>query len=274
MFNAVGDEPKDASMSVVETEGDGREGRAQTPPATNSAEAVRPSSGAIGRTLVVGVVIALAGAVLASTLADRFRILENVEQGPKVRGAFQGNRLVIGNAAQNAAVAYALLGAILSLGLAITAGCSMRRLSLTRMLTAGLAGIALGGLFGAASSYAATPVYFHRLDTADITLSVFIHVAIWSAVGAAAGVAFGIGQGTPKAVAGPLIGGVAGGALAAVVFDVCGAFVPLAQTDRPLSEEPGTRLAAAALLGVFVVFGIVIAANQGPRAKAAKVTEP
>ena len=151
-------------------------------------------------------------------------------------GAFRGTRLVIGNAAQNAAVAYALLGAILSLSLAITAGCLLQRFSLTRILTAGLAGIALGGLFGAASSYVLTPVYFHRLETADVTLSILIHLAIWCAVGAAAGVAFGIGCGTRKVFAGSLIGGITGGALAALVFDVGGAFLPLAHTERPLAE--------------------------------------
>jgi hypothetical protein len=236
-------------------------------------EAVRPSSAAILRTLVVGVLIAIAGAWIASTLADRFRILENVEFGEKVRGAFEGTRLVIGNAAQNAAVAYGLLGAILSLGLAITAGCLLQRFSLTRISTAGVAGIVLGGLFGGASSYAVTPLYFHRLETADLTLSVLIHLAIWSAVGAAAGVAFGIGCGTRKVFAGSLIGGITGGALAALLFDICGAFLPLAHTERPLAEQAVTRLVAAALLSVFVVFGTVIVALQEPRAKVPKAVE-
>ncbi len=249
-------------MSGFETEVDGREAPSQTPAAPNAGEAVRPSSAAIGRTLVVGVLIAVAGAWIASKLADRFRLIENVEHGTTRRGT----HLEIGNAAQNAAVAYASLGAILSLCLAITAGCLLPRFSLTRIMTAGLAGIALGGLFGAASSYVLTPVYLHRLATADVTLTVLIHLAIWCAVGAAAGVAFGIGCGTRKVFAGSLIGGITGGALAALLFDVCGAFLPLARTERPLAEEAGTRLAAAALLSVFVVVGTVIVALQDPRA--------
>ena len=260
-------------MSGIETQIDRRDQPTQTPATPNSVEAVRPSRAAIGRTLVVGVLIAVAGAWIASTLADRFRILENVEQGIKVRGASLGARLVIGNAVQNAAVAYALLGAILSLSLAITAGCFLQRFSVTRIFTAGMVGIALGGLFGAASSYVTTPLYFHRLGTADITLSLLIHLAIWSAIGAAAGVAFAIGCGTRKAFAGSLIGGITGAALAVLVFDVGGAFLPLAHTERPLAEEAGTRLAAAALLGVFVVFGTVIVALQEPRAKVPKVVE-
>ncbi len=250
-------------MSDSETEVDGRGEPTQTPAVPTTVKAVRPSSTAIGSALVVGVLIALAGAWIACTVADRFRILENVEHGTK----FRGTRLVIGNAAQNAAVAYGLLGAFLSLSLALAAGCLLRRFSLTRTLTACLVGIVLGGLFGAAASYAVTPLYFNRLGTADFTLSLLIHLAIWSAVGAAGGVSFAAGCDTRKAFARPLIGGITGGALAALLFDVCGAFLPLARTERPLPEQAETRLAAAALLSVFVVFGTVIVALQEPRAK-------
>jgi MFS family permease len=267
MFNSISTEPKDASMSGFETEADGREKPAQTSAAPNSVDACPQGSAGIGRTLVVGVLISIAGAWIASTLADRFRILENVEQGEKRRGEFQGTILVIGNAARNAAVAYGLLGGMVALSLAITAGCSPRRFTSARILTAGLAGIALGGLCGAASSYAVTPLYFHRLGTADVTLSILIHLAIWCAVGAAAGVAFGIGSGTRKMFTGSLIGGITGGALAALIFDICGAFFPLARTERPLPEQAETRLAAAVLLSVFVVIGTVIVALQKPRHK-------
>ena len=74
-----------------------------------------------------------------------------------------------------------MLGAILSLSLAITAGCLLQRFSLTRILTAGLAGIALGAC-SAVRVYEVTPFYFNRLETADVTLSVLIHLAIWCAV--------------------------------------------------------------------------------------------
>jgi len=260
-------------MSGFETEVDGREKLTQTPAAPNSVETVRPDSAAIGRTLVVGVLIATVGAWIASTLADRFRVLEVVEQGARRRGEFQGTILVIGNAARNAAVAYGLLGAIVSLSLAIAVGCLPQRSSLTRRLTAGLVGMALGALFGAVSSYAVTPLYFHRLGTADVALPMLIHLAIWCAVGAAAGVAFGISYGARKVFARSLIGGITGGALAALLFDVCGAFFPLAHTERPLAEQLETRLAAAILLSVFVVFGTVVVALQEPRARVPKAIE-
>src|SRR5271156_6312068 len=59
VFNAICTESKDASMSGFETELDGREEPTQTPTAPNSVEAVRPSSATIGRTLVVGVIVAV-----------------------------------------------------------------------------------------------------------------------------------------------------------------------------------------------------------------------
>lgn len=257
-------------MSGFETEVDGREEPTQTPAASISVEAIRPSSMATCKALLVGVLIAVAGAWIASTLADRFRITENVEQGAKRRGEFRGTILVIGNAARNAAVAYGLLGGMVALSLAITAGCLPQRSSFTRRLTAGLAGVALGALFGAASSYAVTPLYLNRLGTADITLSVLLHLAIWCAVGAAAGVAFGMGYGARNVFARASIGGITGGALAALLFDVCGAFFPFARTERPLAEEADTRLAAAVLLSVFVVIGTVIVALQEPRTNVPK----
>jgi hypothetical protein len=260
-------------MSGFETEVDGRENLTQPPPAPKSLEAIRPSAAAIGRTLVVAVLVALAGAWIASTLADRFRILEIVEEGARRKGEFRGTVLVIENAARNAAVAYGLLGAILSLTLAATAGWLLTPFSLTRIGTAGVAGIALGGLFGAASGYVLTPVYLNRLGTADLTLSLLIHLAIWSAIGAAAGIAFGTAGGNRKVLVGSLIGGITGGALAALLFDVCGSFLPLAHTERPLAEQSETRLAAAALLSVFVVLGTVIVALQEARAKAPKAVE-
>jgi hypothetical protein len=63
---------------------------------------------------------------------------------------------------------------------------------------------------------------------------------------------------------GPIIGGMMGAASAAVLFDICGAFFPLAHTERPLAEEARTRLAAAVLLSLFIVVGIVVVAYQRP----------
>jgi len=254
-------------MSDLENEVGKGDQLSPIPVSASSVEPVRPSSAAIGRAIVIGVLLAVAGAWIASTIADRFRIVENVESGPRHRVT----RLVIGNAVQNAAVAYGLLGGILALTLGITAAASLKRASWPGILTSGLAGLAIGGVSGGVSSFVATPQYFHRLETADITLSVIVHLAIWCAVGGAAGLAFAIGLGARKVLAGSLIGGIVGGALAVLLFDVCGAFFPLARTERPLAELAETRLAAAVLLGVFVVLGTVIVALQEPRTKPSQV---
>jgi hypothetical protein len=73
-----------------------------------------------GKALIVGIFVAMAGAWFAANLADRLRIIGSVEHRVK----FRGTKLEIGRATQIAAVAYALLGAILSLILGVTADAS------------------------------------------------------------------------------------------------------------------------------------------------------
>ena len=232
----------------------------------DSVPAATPSLAANGKALIVGIFVAVAGAWIAANLADRFRVVENVEHGDK----FRGTRLEIGHATQNAAVAYALLGAILSLILGVTAGCFLGRFSIPRVLAAGLAGIVLGASFGAASSYGLTPIYFQRMGTADVTLSLLIHLGIWTAVGAASGVAFGVGSGSRDVLVRSLVGGIIGAALGTLLFDISGVFLPLAHTERPLSEEAGTRLAANIVLCLCVASGIVVVASQKTRVTASK----
>jgi MFS family permease len=253
-------------MTTFNAEDERRERLAATDTELSAGPVPRPSSAAIGRTLVVGILIALAGAWIAANLADRFRIVENVEHGVESRGT----KLEIGRATQNAAVAYALLGAILSLILGVTAGCLLGRFSIPRVLAAGLAGVVLGASLGAASSYGLTPIYFSRMETADVTLSLLIHLGIWTAVGAASGVAFGVGSGSRDVLVRSLIGGITGAALGTLLFDITGACLPLARTERPLSEEAGTRLAANIVLCLCVASGIVVVASQKTRVAANK----
>ena len=179
-----------------------------------------------------------------------------------------GTRLNIGRATRNAEVVYGLVGAILSLVLGVTAGCFLGRFSIPRVLAAGLAGIVLGASFGAASSYGLTPVYFHRMGTADITLSLLVHLGIWTSVGAASGIAFGVGSGSRDVFVKSLVGGIIGAAVGTLLYDIAGAFLPLAHTERPLSEEAGTRLAANIVLCLCVASGIVVVASQKTRVTA------
>jgi hypothetical protein len=158
-------------MNASNVQDDGREQLTATDAKIDSIPAASSRPAANGKALILGIFVAVAGAWNAAILADRFRFVENVEHGAKVRYMFGETRLDIGRATQNAAVAYALLGASLSLILGVTAGCFLGRFSVPRVLAVGLAGIVLGASFGAASSYGLTPIHFHRMGTADVTLS-------------------------------------------------------------------------------------------------------
>jgi hypothetical protein len=260
-------------MSASSADDDGSEQLIATNAKVDSVPAATPTAAANVKVLIVGIILAVAGAWVAASLADRFRIVENVADVVKyagMRGQFPATKLDIGRATQNAAVAYVLLGAILSLILGVTAGCFLGRFSIPRVLVAGLAGIVLGASFGAASSYGLTPIYFGRMGTADVTLSLLIHLGIWTGVGAAAGVAFGLGSGSRDVLVRSLVGGITGAALGTILFDLSGAFFPLAHTERPLSQEAGTRLAANIILCLCVASGIVVVASQKTRVTANK----
>jgi hypothetical protein len=103
------------------------------------------------------------------------------------------------------------------------------------------------------------------METADVTLSLLIHMGIWMAMGAAAGAAIGIGSGSRDVLVRSLVGGITGAAPGTILFDMSGAFVPLAHTERPLSVEAGTRLAANRVLCLCVAIGIVVVASQTRR---------
>ncbi len=254
-------------MDVTKAEDEGQERLAATDAKFDSVPAARPSTAALSRMLIVGMLLSLAGAWIAADLADRFRVLENVEHGAR---SIAEQDSMIGNAAQNAAVAYGLVGAVQSFILGLTAGSFLGRFSVRRGLTAGLAGIVLGASLGAASSYGLTPLYFSRMETADVTLSLLIHLGIWTAVGAASGVAFGLGSGNRDVLVRSLVGGITGAALGTLLFDMSGVFLPLAHTERPLSQEAGTRLAANLVLCLCVAIGIVVVASQTSRVTANK----
>jgi MFS family permease len=258
-------------MNASDAEDERREQLIATDAKIDLVPAASPSPAANAKALIVGILVALAGAWIAANLADRFRLVENVEHETFDHGIkYGGTKLEIGRVIQNAAVAYALVGAILALVLGVTAGCFPGRFSITRVLAAGLAGIVLGASFGAASSYGLTPIYFSRLGTADVTLSLLIHLGIWTAVGTASGVAFGVGSGSRDVLVRSLVGGITGAALGTLLFDISGAFLPLAHTERPLSEEAGTRLVANIVLCLCVTIGIMVVASQKTRVTAKK----
>jgi len=112
-------------MNASNPDDEGREQLIATDAKIDSVAAATPSPAANVKALIVGMLLAVAGAWIAANLADRFRVIENVEHRVKDPGArleHSGTKLEIGRATQNAAVAYALLGAILSLILGVAAG--------------------------------------------------------------------------------------------------------------------------------------------------------
>ena len=68
-----------------------------------------------------------------------------------------------------------------------------------------------------------------------------------------------------------LVGGIIRGARRNVTIRYICAFLPLARTERPLSEEAGTGRAANIALCLCVAIGIVVVASQKTRVTANKV---
>jgi hypothetical protein len=220
--------------------------------------------------LAAAVVVALASAALAWGVGDRFRVAETVlRDRRRGEGVFSGfAELSMAHAIRNGIVGYAIVGAILALGLGLAAGLLNGRGSIARAFLAGITGLVLGACGGAGTAYVLVPIYFGHLETADLTFSTLIHLGIWTVVGAASGLGFGIGLANWRVVAGCVIGGVTGAALGTLLFDIAGAFFPLAHTERPLPDEAATRLAAYLVLCLFVAVGTVVVASQKPRVKA------
>jgi hypothetical protein len=253
-------------MNVSET-GDGAKERLEPVDGQGISSPSPEASSVPGtKTLGTALIVALAAGVVAWGLADKFRVTE-VEDLDDFYG---GVKLSVALATHNGVVFYAILGAILAIGLGVTAGLLNGRRSTSRVFLAGLTAAVLGACGGAASSYVLFPIYFGRMETADLTLSMLVHLGIWTAVGAASGVAFGIGSGSRDVLVRSLIGGITGAALGTLLYDISGAFFPLAHTERPLAEVAGTRLAANMLLGLSVAVGIVVVASQKPRVTANK----
>jgi hypothetical protein len=246
------------------------------------------------RTLVTTIVVALGAGIVAWSVANSFRVAEfhkqdfgrpgegNVRDGaadanPALSKSQSSNRPVVISAVeakvfatQNGVKGYAILGAILALGLGVTAGLLNGRRSISLVFLAGVTGFVLGACGGAVSSYVLIPVYFANLESADVTFSILIHLGIWTVLGAASGVAIAIGTGSRRAFIPCLVGGITGACLATLLYDLSGAFFPLAHTERPLAEEALTRLAGNIVLSLCVAVGIVVVASQRPRIPATK----
>jgi hypothetical protein len=181
---------------------------------------------------------------------------------------------------QNAALALGVVGAILGLGLGIAGGLASGPIRLGRGTIAGLVGLAVGGALGVSASMALVPVFYQtRMAnplSLDLTIPMLVHAGIWSAVGTGGGLAFGLGLGGDRRrIARATIGGLVGGALAAVAYEIIGAFAfPLADTPKPLSLTWGTRLLARLLVTTMAAGGVAafLTLEAGRRSASASPT--
>src|SRR3954452_2722773 len=91
------------------------------------------------KTIVVSLAVALAAGVLAWGVGNRFRVAEVVD----VDDFWGGSALTVASVSRNGVVAFAALGAMLSLGLGLTASLLGATRSVSRGLIAAIAGSAL-----------------------------------------------------------------------------------------------------------------------------------
>ena len=234
-------------------------------PIDGSGRAILPPSGRSGhgtRTLAACLLVAMAASVLAWSVGNRFRAAEIVD----VDDFWGGSALSVRIVSRNGTIAFAALGAMLSVGLGLTASLLGGARSVSRGVMAAIAGTALGAIGVAVGCRLLFPIYFSHVEEADLRLAMLVHLGVWAAVGAGAGLAFGIGVGTRGSWLRSLAGGLLGAVLGTMLFDVVGVFFPFAHTERPLAEEAAIRLVANLVLSGCVVVGIAaVAFQRSPR---------
>jgi hypothetical protein len=159
---------------------------------------------------------------------------------------------------KSAALAYGGLGMVLGLGLGAAGGLARR--SPRAAISAGIVGLVLGGVAGAATTTLVLPSY-HAARAArtddnfneDLSLALRTHGAIWLAIGAVAGLALGLGLGGAANVARAMIGGILGASVATAIYEFGGAVgFPLAQTFQPMAPEMIPRLLAQFLVALCI----------------------
>jgi hypothetical protein len=212
-----------------------------------------PDVGAGFRALALTVAAGLAAGVLAWAVGEATLIRE---AGLAAKGRVVRSPTVDG--IRNGMVSFGAQGAALGLGLGLAAGLARR--SVRSGIVAGVIGLVLGGAAGAGAARLLMPFYYANVRANSPVYSLIVHGGIWAAVGAAAGLAFGMGLGGRDRTIRALLGGVGGALVATVVYELAGILLfPLAQTDRPISLTPATRLLARLIVAVFVAWAAVAA---------------
>jgi hypothetical protein len=162
--------------------------------------------------------------------------------------------------AQNAALAFGLLGLCLGAFLGLAGGLARR---------AGGPAIK-AGLFGAITSSAlAVGLCLTILPRSlrwqfdysdyDLLIALLTHGLIWGLLGALAGMAFAIGLGDRRLLGRALTAGFLGAVLGTVVMELIGAaFFASAATVNPISETLPTRLMARLLVTIGTAAGLIL----------------
>ena len=260
-------------MNASNVEDEGKEQLIATDAKIDSVPAATPSPAANVKALIVGILLAVAGAWIAANLADRLRFIENVDSGVKLPGlrlAHHATRLNIGRASQNAAVAYALARCHsvahprcdrrMFPGAFFDTACFGRRSRGHRarsFLRRGEFLWAHSHLFSPIGNGGYHPFITHPPGNLDGRGS-SVGRCFRSWVGKSRRARPVLGRRNHRRCSGN-----------APIRHIC-AFLPLARTERPLSEEAGTRLAANIVLCLCVAIGIVVVASQKPRVTANK----
>ena len=163
-------------------------------------------------------------------------------------------------AVQNAALAFAGLGAMLGGCLGLAGG--LVRKSRGSAGLGGVVGLIIGGAVGAGLPFLTFPAYFRAVEHLEVDpmiIGLGLHVVVWGLIGGAAGLAFGIGLGNPRRMLLYLVLGLVGAAVGAGLFEAMGGFLyPEALPEEPLALKWQPRflarvlvsLAAAAAIGL------------------------
>jgi hypothetical protein len=172
---------------------------------------------------------------------------------------------------QNAALAFAGLGA--ALGLCLGAAGGLIRRSTARAAVGGVLGLIVGGAMGGGLPYVTFPSYFWAVAqfvTERTLIGLGLHALVWGLIGGAAGLAFGLAYGSPGRMLSCFVLGIVGAALGAGLFEVVGLFFyPESQTDVPLAGIWQARLLARVLVSIGAAAAIGLSFPGGRRAAAA-----
>ena len=163
--------------------------------------------------------------------------------------------------AQNAALAFGLLGVCLGAFLGIAGGLARR--AAMAAVTAALFGAISSSTLAACLCLAILPRslrWQYDYSEHDLLIALLSHGLIWGLLGALAGAAFAIGLGGDRRLLGRAVtAGFLGAVLGTIVIELFGAaFFADAATVKPISETWPTRLLARLLVTIGTATGLIL----------------